>query len=100
MCFAWSALGGRSGMRSTGCPMVARCRSGSGRRGVRAGGPPSGYFTERLAEGWLRAVLEQARRGSLPRMVRTGATFEDAAAEWLRYIEQDRGRKPSTPAGV
>jgi len=24
-------------------------------------------------------------------MVRTGATFADAAAEWLRYIEHDRG---------
>jgi integrase len=32
-------------------------------------------------------------------MVRTGATFADAAAEWLRYIEHDRGRKPSTVAG-
>jgi hypothetical protein len=29
-------------------------------------------------------------------MVRTGATFADAAAEWLRFIEEDRGRKPST----
>lgn len=32
-------------------------------------------------------------------MVRTGATFADAAAEWLRYIEFDRDRKPSTVAG-
>ena len=31
-------------------------------------------------------------------MVRTGATFADAAAEWLRYVEQDRQRKPSTVA--
>jgi hypothetical protein len=31
-------------------------------------------------------------------MVRTGATFADAAAEWLRYIEQERGRKPATLA--
>jgi len=31
--------------------------------------------------------------------VRTGATFADAAAERLRYIEHDRGRKPSTVAG-
>ena len=29
-------------------------------------------------------------------MVRTGATLADAAAEWLRFIEEDRGRKPST----
>jgi integrase len=43
--------------------------------------------------------LEEARRGTLPGLVRTGATFADAAAEWLRYIEHDRGRKPSTVAG-
>jgi integrase len=29
-------------------------------------------------------------------MVRTGATFADAAAEYLRYIGEDRGRKAST----
>jgi integrase len=32
-------------------------------------------------------------------MVQTGATFADAAAEWLRYVEHDRSRKPSTVAG-
>jgi len=32
-------------------------------------------------------------------MVRTGATFQQAADEYLRYIEQDRARKPSTVAG-
>jgi integrase len=32
-------------------------------------------------------------------MVRTGVTFADAAAEWLRYIEHDRKRKPSTVEG-
>ena len=32
-------------------------------------------------------------------MVRSGATSADAAAEWLRYIEHDRRRKPSTVAG-
>jgi integrase len=63
------------------------------------GRPPAGYFTKRQAEAWLRSVLEGARRGSLPGMLRTGATFADAAAEWLRYIDHDRGRKPSTVAG-
>jgi hypothetical protein len=29
-------------------------------------------------------------------MVRTGATFANAAAEYLRYVEHDRGRKRST----
>jgi integrase len=63
------------------------------------GRPAAGYVTKRLAEDWLRSVLEDARRGTLPGLVRTGATFEDAAGEWLRYIEHDRGRKPSTVAG-
>jgi integrase len=54
--------------------------------------------TKRLAEDWLRNLLDEARRGTLPGMVRTGATFADAAAEWLRYIEHDRLRKPSTVA--
>lgn len=44
----------------------------------------------------MREVLDEARRGALPGMVRTGATFADAAAEWLRFIEEDRERKPST----
>jgi integrase len=60
------------------------------------GRPASGYYTKRLAEDWLREVLEDARRGTLPGLVRSGATFADAAAEFLRYAEQDRGCKPST----
>jgi integrase len=66
---------------------------------VERGRPPAGYFTKRLAEAWLREVLDEARRGVLPGMHRTGVTFADAAAEYLRYIEQDRGRKPSTLRG-
>jgi hypothetical protein len=46
-------------------------------------------------EAWLREVLDEARRGTLPGMLRTGAIFADAAAEWLRFIEEDRERKPS-----
>src|SRR5271166_4621737 len=61
--------------------------------------PPSGYLTRRQAEDWLRETLEQARRGTLPGLVRTGATVADAATEYLRYIEQDRERKPSTVKG-
>ena len=60
------------------------------------GRPAAGYFTKRLAEDWLRETLDEARRGALPGSVRTGATFADAAAEWLRYVEQDRDVKPST----
>jgi integrase len=63
------------------------------------GRPPAGFFTKRLAEDWLRDVLHDAARGTLVGQVRTGATFADAAAEWLRYIEVDRARKPSTIAG-
>ena len=63
------------------------------------GRPAAGYVTKRLAEDWLRSVLEQARRGTLAGQVKTGAMFADAAAEWLRYIEHDRARKPSTVAG-
>jgi Phage integrase, N-terminal SAM-like domain len=55
-----------------------------------------GWFTKRTAEAWLRDLLYQARRGTLSGMVRTGVTFADAAAEWLRFIEEDRARKPST----
>lgn len=60
------------------------------------GRPPLGFFTKRGAEDWLRDVLDQARRGSLVEMVRTGATFADACAEFLRYVEHDRDCKPST----
>jgi Phage integrase, N-terminal SAM-like domain len=44
-------------------------------------------------------VLDEARRGVLPGMVRTGASFADAAADYLRYIEVDRGRRASTLRG-
>ena len=63
------------------------------------GRPPAGYFTKRRAEDWLRDLLDEARRGTLPGMVRTGATFADAAAEFLRYAEHDRALKPSTLRG-
>ncbi len=63
------------------------------------GRPPAGYFTKRTAEDWLRETLDQARRGTLPGLVKTDVTFAEAAEEWLRYIEHDRGRKPSTIAG-
>jgi len=63
------------------------------------GRPAAGHFTKRLAGAWLRSTLEDARRGALEPAERSGATFADAAAEWLRYIEQDRQRKPSTVGG-
>jgi hypothetical protein len=48
------------------------------------GRPTAGYFTKRSAEAWLSDVLAEARRGELPGMVRTGATFADAAAGYMR----------------
>lgn len=63
------------------------------------GRPPAGYYTKRLAEDWLRDVLDQARRGTLPGLVVTGATFADAAAEFMRYAEHDKTLKPSTLYG-
>src|SRR4051794_26545943 len=60
------------------------------------GRPPAGYFTKRTAEAWLRRTLAEAAAGTLPGLARTGATVADACAEYLRYIEHDRQRKPST----
>lgn len=62
------------------------------------GRPTAGYFTRVMADAWLQDVLDQARRGTLPGLVRTGATFADAAAEYLRYVEVDRGRRTTTVA--
>ncbi len=48
--------------------------------------PPTGYYTKRLAEEWLRDVLDKARRGTLPGTGSARArTFAEAAAEYLRY---------------
>ena len=44
-------------------------------------------------------VAKLGPHGTLPGMVRTGATFADAAAEFLRYVEFDRALKPSTLRG-
>jgi integrase len=60
------------------------------------GRPQAGCFTKRTAEAWLSDVLEEARRGTLAGMVKTGATFADAADEYLNWLERDRERKPST----
>jgi integrase len=60
------------------------------------GRPPAGYFTKRTAEAQLRTTLEDARRGTLQGSIETGVTFAEAAAEWLRFIAEDRERKPST----
>jgi integrase len=58
--------------------------------------PPSGYFTKRTAEAALQAILTDARRGTLAGLVKTGKTFRDASAEWLRHREHERAVRPST----
>ncbi len=58
------------------------------------GRPADGFFTKRLAEDWLRETLYQAARGKLAVQNQSGVTFSEAAAEWLRYVEVDRQRKP------
>jgi integrase len=63
------------------------------------GRPAAGFFTKRTAEAWLRDILDQARAGTLPGMVRTNATVADACAEWLRYSEEERGCSPGTMRG-
>ena len=60
------------------------------------GRPAAGVFTKRTAEAWLSSVLSAACAGTLPGMVQTGVTFAEACEEYLRWLEQDRDRKPST----
>jgi hypothetical protein len=78
---------GRQVQRKTGPAWIDRGR------------PQAGYSTQRTAQAWLHDVRAEARRGTLPGMVQTGATFGDACTEFLRYVTDDRGRKPSTIAG-
>ena len=64
------------------------------------GRPPAGYFTKRTAQTALRQFLTDADRGVLPEIGRRGdaVTVEDAANEWLRYVEHERTVKPATLA--
>jgi hypothetical protein len=57
---------------------------------------PSGYFTKSSAERWLPEYLSDIGRGLRVEQQATGATWEDACREWLRWIEHDRKRKRST----
>jgi integrase len=66
---------------------------------TKRGRPSDGYFTKQTAQAQLDQILDEIRRGQHAGMVRTGATFRQAADEYLRYIEEDRARKPSTVAG-
>ena len=59
------------------------------------GRPPEGHLTRKTAEAALRQLLTDAERGTLAMTRRTGVTFGDACAEWLRWLEHDRRRRPS-----
>jgi hypothetical protein len=97
---ASSASAARSVTRSTASLTAARCSARSALRGPSAGGRrPAGHYTKRQAEDWLRDVLDEARKGTLAGLVRTGVTVDEAAAEFLRYLEHDRARKPATIRG-
>jgi integrase len=69
-----------------------------GRAWTSRGRPPEGYLTKQAAQRELDAILADARRGQLlaPAQPASGVTFAEAAAEWLRYVEHDRQRRPST----
>jgi len=60
------------------------------------GRPADGHYTKRMAEAWLRDVLDEARRGTLPGLVRTGVTVADACEDYLRWLEIDQERKATT----
>ena len=63
-----------------------------------ADGPaPDGYLTPNQAEAKLRDLLAKApTKRTTPRPPQR--TFGEACAEWLRYVEHDRARRPSTVA--
>lgn len=59
--------------------------------------PQAGYLTEAQAQARLDAIL--TGRDPLVNVHPTRATFEQACREWLRYVEHDRRRRPSTVRG-
>jgi integrase len=68
-----------------------------GPRWTGKGRPPAGHYTAKTAKDALGAYLAAARQGTLAgARVKTGHTFADAVAEWLRYCEVDKKRARST----
>lgn len=63
------------------------------------GRPAAGSYTRRMAEDALHDYLAAARRGehaTPAQPVRNAVTFEQAAGEFLRFTEQEKGVEPST----
>src|SRR5271166_5611341 len=92
--------------RSSGERWLAKWRDAAGVEHKRvlgkvwkgSGRPRPGFLTKQMADRVLDELLAQARRVGAGARRRVGdqPTFADAAAEWLRYVEQDRGRRAST----
>lgn len=91
--------------RKSGDRWMAKWRDAEGQHQVvlgkawtKRGKPAAGYLTKQGAHRELDAILADARRHRLtsqPRLAST-VTFAEAACEWLRYVEHDRKRRPST----
>ncbi len=94
--------------RKRGPVFYARYRDASGRQHEKLigavwagrGRPPEGSYTRRTAEDWLRStLLKDAQATSDAPDASRRTTFAEAAEEYLRYAQQDRGCKPSTIRG-
>jgi len=91
--------------RKSGDRWMAKWRDAEGQHQVvlgkawtRRGKPAAGYLTRQGAQRELDAILADARRSHLTSQPRRSSTvtFAEAAREWLRYVEHDRKRRPST----
>jgi integrase len=91
--------------RKSGDRWMAKWRDAEGQHQVvlgrvwtKRGKPAEGYLTKQGAQRELDAILTDARRSHLTSRPRRSSTvtFAEAAAEWLRYVEHDRKRRPST----
>src|SRR4051812_29928248 len=58
--------------------------------------PPAGYLTASMAEARLRAILAGEDPLVTLQAPSAAVTFEQACDEYLRHIEHDKQRKPST----
>jgi integrase len=94
----WIDAGGTKRSRTLGFAHV----KDSGRRTPRgatvwraADGPcPNGHLTPRMADDALASILEDARRAAPDEPA--GPTFGEAVEAWLKYLEVEKQRKPST----
>ena len=91
--------------RTSGDRWMAKWRDAEGQHQVvlgkawtKRGRPADGYLTKQGAQRELDAILADARRSHLTSRPRRSSTvtFAEAAREWLRYVEHDRKRRPST----